>query len=83
MTYLLVEELARFLLDGIDELYLSCREAHQQGHALCGGREVVKVVAGRLRSLVDALVDGLAQVGGLERKIQSQRQCSSTCTFKN
>lgn len=72
MAYLLVEELARFLLDGIDELHLSCREAHQQGHTLRGGGEVVEVVTGRLRSLVDALVDGLAQVCSLERETKAE-----------
>lgn len=57
--YLLVEQLARLLLDGINELHLSGREAHQQGHALRGGREVVEVMTRRLRPLVDALVYGL------------------------
>lgn len=67
-NYLLVEQLASLLLDGINELHLSGRETHQQGHALCGGREVVKVMARRLRALVDTLVYGLAQVGSLEGK---------------
>lgn len=67
-NYLLVEQLARLFLDGIDELHLSGRETHQQGHALCGGREVVEVMTRRLRPLVNALVYGLAQVGSLEGK---------------
>lgn len=67
-NYLLVEQLARLLLDGINELHLSGREPHQQGDTLCGGREVVEVMTRRLRALVDALVYGFAQVGSLEGK---------------
>lgn len=64
-TYLLIEELARLLLDGVNELYLSCRETHQQGYALRRSCEVVEVVTGGLRPLVDALVYGLTQVSSL------------------
>lgn len=81
-SYLLVEELARFLLDGVNELYLSCRETHQQGHALRCGREVVEVMTSGLRSLVDTLVYGLAQVSSL--KIESVNIYeASAVTFKS
>lgn len=66
-AYLLVEQFARLLLDGVDELHLPSREAHQQGDALCRGREVVEVMACGLRSFVNALVYRFAQVGRLRR----------------
>jgi len=67
-TYLLIEELACLLLDGVNELYLSCWETHQQGHTLCCRCEVVEVMTCGLRSLVNALVYWFAQVSSLEKE---------------
>lgn len=66
LSHLFIEKLAGVLLDEVQVLHLAGREAHQQGNGLCGGRELVEVVAGGLGPLVDALVDGLVEVNGLE-----------------
>lgn len=67
-TYFLIKELAGLLLDGVDELHLACREAHQQGDAVRRGRQVVEVMTRGLCSLVYPLVDRLAQVSRLKEK---------------
>lgn len=66
LNHLFVEQLAGVLLDEVQVLHLASREAYQQGDGLRGSCELVEVMAGGLGPLVDALVDGLVEVNGLE-----------------
>lgn len=61
-SHLLVKELAGVLLNEVEALDLPGGEAHKEGDGVSSSRELVEVVAGRLRPLVNALVDGLVKV---------------------
>lgn len=62
LTYILIEQLARFPPARLDQLYLSGGEADQQQSRVLGGCGRVKVVTGGIRALVQLLVDRLADV---------------------
>lgn len=64
-THVFIKKFAGFLFDGVNELYLPCRKAHQQRDALRRSRQRVGVVTRGKRSLIDPLVYGFAHVSGL------------------
>lgn len=61
----LVEQLAQFFLDRIDQLYLTRAEAYQQADAFGRCGDGVEIVTGGIGALVDLLVERFAQVCGL------------------
>lgn len=64
-THVFIKQFAGFLFDGVNELYLPCRKAHQQRDALRRGRQRIGVVTRGKRSLIYPLVYGFAQISGL------------------
>lgn len=81
-AHLLVEELAGLFLDGVEVLHLSGGEAHDQSHAVSGGRVLVEVMTRGLSSLIDALVYRLTEIHRLQRESDIQRDlCVTGASF--
>ena len=83
-TYIFIVQLVELVIDRVQELNLSSREAHQELQAVLTPRDQVEVMTGGDGSLVDSSVKGPCQICCLVRtwnRLRGRRETTLSATL--